>query len=609
MAKKEISIVLRAKNAMAAGLSKASKSLKAFGKSALRIGKTVAVGFLAATAALVAFATKAVAAYAIQEKAERSLISAMDVHGQAGDDLIPHLKRVAAAIQDETGAADESTLAGMAKMRMLGVMTSKLGEAAKGVVALTSLGLKEEAAMKAVAMAIQGDYEMLNRYVPALRQATSETEKATIVNDLFAKGYEQQKGLLNTVGGQWTVLKGRVGDLWEELGAAIAKNEGLMRTMRRAGDAVKEFGQRINRWVNSDRFKEIATSIEGIVAAIASGGEDRSKAVGLVGEVLVASFARGAEIAVEALKTAAPKIGKLLGNAARWAWDAMTGASVSDKEKASKQLLKEQGGVYGNIGAWNIEVKKRAEQIKTDRLTEKYGAKDVKATEGKTAAQKRLNLALKATLDFGAEMATKEKNRSDEKAAQNTAQAKLDLELAQQQIELITKEEEAAAALAAAKKKAADDEKKAAEDEKKAAEDEKKAAKDAVKLLNDELSAIKAQKSAVEELAKSRVQTVIDNARAAKDEAKSRDADYKKAMRLAEKERKGIRLSSKNKEFLEAAREIERAKAKSAKLGAAEKSVEAGITAAEKSVKVQEDMKTSLKKIETTIGGAVTYPG
>ena len=549
MAKKEISIVLRAKNAMAAGLSKASKSLKAFGKSALRIGKTVAVGFLAATAALVAFATKAVAAYAIQEKAERSLISAMDVHGQAGDDLIPHLKRVAAAIQDETGAADESTLAGMAKMRMLGVMTSKLGEAAKGVVALTSLGLKEEAAMKAVAMAIQGDFEMLNRYVPALRQATSETEKANIVNDLFAKGYEQQKGLLNTVGGQWTVLKGRVGDLWEELGAAIAKNEGLMRTMRRAGDAVKEFGQRINRWVNSDRFKEIATSIEGIVAAIASGGEDRSKAVGLVGEVLVASFARGAEIAVEALNTAAPKIGKLLGNAARWAWDAMTGASMGDTQKAREQIMKEKGVAAVLDPSWKAEVKKRAEQIKTDRLTEKYGAKDVKATEGKTAAQKRLNLALKATLDFGAEMATKEKNRSDEKAAQNTAQAKIDQELAQQQIELIIKEEEAAAALAAAKKKAA-------EDEKKAAEDEKKAAKDAVKLLNDELSAIKAQKSAVEELAKSRVQTVIDNARAAKDEAKSRDADYKKAMRLAEKERKGIRLSSKNKEFLEAAREI-----------------------------------------------------
>jgi len=271
--------------------------------------------------------------------------------------------------------------------------------------------------------------------------------------------------------------------------------------------------------------------------------------------------------------------------------------------------MKEKGVAAVLDPSWKAEVKKRAEQIKTDRLTEKYGAKDVKATEGKTAAQKRLNLALKATLDFGAEMATKEKNRSDEKAAQNTAQAKIDQELAQQQIELIIKEEEAAAALAAAKKKAAEDEKKAAEDEKKAAEDEKKAAKDAVKLLNDELSAIKAQKSAVEELAKSRVQTVIDKARAAKDEAKSREKDDRKAEELARRERRGTKLSKKDKEFLEAAREIGRAKDKSAKLEAAGKSVEGKISASEKSLKVQEDMKTSLKKIENSIDGAVTYPG
>jgi len=590
--KKEISIVLRAKNAMAAGLGKAAKSLKAFGAGALRAGKMIAVGFLAATAALVAFATKAVAAYAIQEKAERSLIAAMNAHAQAGDALIPYLKRIAAAIQDETGAADESTLAGMAKMRMLGVQTKKLGEAAKGVIALKSVGLQEEAAQKAVAMAMQGSYDMLNRYLPALRMTKDETEKAAIVNEFFAKGYKQQKNVLNTVSGQYGVLKGRVGDLWEELGAAIAKNEGLMRTMRRAGDAVKAFGQRINRWVNSDRFKEVAASVEGIVAAIAGGGEDRSKAMELVGEVLMASFARGAEIAVETIKTAMPVIGKLLGNAAKMAWDALTGPSKSDTATARKQLSAE--GQESNP-RWVSLVKERAEQIQNARLEEKYGAESVKATEGKTAAQLRLNLALKAVGEFGAKMAAKEKTRSDEAATRNAANAEADAKAAEKEIKLLTEKEDAERALADA--------------EKKASEDKKKREKDALKLLKDELSEIKKQKAAVEELAKSRVQAVIDAARAAKDEAASRAKDEAKAGELAEREKRGTRLSRKDKEFLDAYNKIEMAKAKTAKLEAAGKSVEGKIAAAEKALKVQEGIKADLDVIKTTIGKSLTYSG
>jgi len=246
---KEISILIRAKNAMAAGLSSAGRSLQAFGSSVLRIGKFFVKAFLGAGAAVVGFATKAIAAYAVQEAAERSLAAAMTAHGEAGKAILPALNKIAAAIQDETGASDESTLAGMAKMRMLGVQTSKLGEAAKAVVALKGLGLEEAAAQKAVAMAMQGSYDMLNRYVPALRSATSEEEKARIVNELFANGYEQQAAILDTVSGQWRLLKGRVGDLWEVIGGAIVQNDTLMLGIKRAGEAVKEFGNKIALWV------------------------------------------------------------------------------------------------------------------------------------------------------------------------------------------------------------------------------------------------------------------------------------------------------------------------------------------------------------------------
>jgi len=595
MADKKLTIILRAKNAMSAGLKKAGAALKSFGSGVLRVGKGLAVAFLAGTAALAGFAAKALQAYAIQEKAERSLAAAMNVHAQAGEELLPLLQKIAAAIQDETGAADESTLAGMAKMRMLGVQTSKLAAAAKGVLALKAVGLQEEAAQKAVAMAMQGSYDMLNRYLPALRMTKDETEKANIVNDFFAKGYEQQKEMLETVSGQWGVLKGRIGDVWEELGRAISRNESLTRLLRRAGEAVKAFGQRIRDWVDSKQFKEIQQSIEGIIAAIKEGGEGRQKAFAVIGEVLMASLARGAEIAIEMLKDAAPKIGKLLGSAAKMAWDVLTGPASGDKAKAREQLLAEGKGTAPD---WVTLVGNRAKEIQQARLIKKYGLEKIKTIEGETKAQNRLRMALEAVKKLGEDYAkdvAASQAESDAAAKKRQEDAAAAMDDAERELAEKTKLDEAKenAAKAAAK----------------AAEAEKKASRDKLRLIKQELAEIKNQKRAVEDLAKARVQAVIDQHRAAKEEAKSRAKDDEKAAELAGREKRGARLSRKDKEFLDAFNKIEAAKAKTAKLEAAGKSVEGKIAAAEKALKVQEDMKTSLKKIEGSIDGALTYSG
>ena len=59
MAKREISITLRAKNAMAAGIAKADSSLKRFGSSLKKLGKGMAAGFAAVGAAMVGAAVRA----------------------------------------------------------------------------------------------------------------------------------------------------------------------------------------------------------------------------------------------------------------------------------------------------------------------------------------------------------------------------------------------------------------------------------------------------------------------------------------------------------------------------------------------------------------------
>lgn len=296
MAKKELTLIIRAKAAVAAAFKTVTGGLASIGGAALNVGKWIGAGMAAATVAVGAFAAKALSAWAVQEKATRSLSMALQAQGEDAAKLVPELQKVAGAIQDETGAADESTLAGMAKMRMLGVQTSKLGEAARAVIALKGVGLEEAAAQKAVAMAMQGSYDMLNRYVPALRVAKTETEKAAIVNDLFTKGYAQQAGLLNTTSGAWAAFKGRIGDVWEEFGKAIDRAGGIRDALTKAGDAVKAFGQRVAEWIESKEFEALQTSIQNILQAITSGGGQRAEALDILWDGLKAALGYGADM-------------------------------------------------------------------------------------------------------------------------------------------------------------------------------------------------------------------------------------------------------------------------------------------------------------------------
>lgn len=249
-----IEILLRSKNQMDAGIGEAEKSVNRFKSSLLKLGGIIGAAF--SVTKITQFVKGSLSAWAEQERATASMTAALNANGEAGSALIPKLQAVASAIQDETGAADESTMAGMAKMRMLGVQTDKLGEAAKAVIALKGVGLEEAAAQKAVAMAMQGNYEMLNRYVPALRQTEDETEKARIVNELFATGYEQQKDLLDTTSGRWGELKGRIGDAMEEIGRAIEGTGQLSKALEWAAEKVKWLGDAIATWINTGGLAE-----------------------------------------------------------------------------------------------------------------------------------------------------------------------------------------------------------------------------------------------------------------------------------------------------------------------------------------------------------------
>jgi hypothetical protein len=266
MGKKGITLELRARNLLARGLKSAGAAMQSIGRAAAKVGKRIAMGFLAAGAAAAGFAVKALRAWSVQEKAEKSAEAALRAYGDELENNVANIKRFAAAIQDETGVADENLIARAAKLRMLGVEADALEAATKATVALKSAGMGEEQAIRAVALARQGEFTTLQRYIPALRSATSEAEKAQIVNDFLTRGYAQQKEELNTVAGMWGLLKGRVGDAWEEVGKAIAQNGMLVEALDKAQEWVKKLSDRIREWAESGGLQNAIRRTQEFVA-------------------------------------------------------------------------------------------------------------------------------------------------------------------------------------------------------------------------------------------------------------------------------------------------------------------------------------------------------
>lgn len=262
MANRELTITLRARNAIAAGIKSAERQLNALASGIGNAFRTASRWILGVGAAVGAVTAKALAGWSGQERATTALTSAFRAYGEEVDANVAQLSKLASAIQDETAVGDEVTIARMARLKMLGMETALLPAAAKGVIALAEAGMEEDAAMKALVAAQEGEFAMLGRYLPALRSATSESEKAAIVNEFLARGYQASKDRLNTVGGAWAALKGRVGDAWEELGKVLAQNAGLQSMLTAAGNKVKELSDRFAAWAASGGVVNLIAGIK-----------------------------------------------------------------------------------------------------------------------------------------------------------------------------------------------------------------------------------------------------------------------------------------------------------------------------------------------------------
>jgi hypothetical protein len=266
----EITIIVKAKNMLAAGLKSATSDMHVLGKTADKVAgqmingfKMVAGAVIAAGAAILSAGTVAVKAYAESEAAERNLASAIAGHGGAVDALLPKYKALADEISRKTGMDDEQILGLETLLTNMGVTTAEMEKATKGAIGLSkALGMDQTAAAKAAALALDGNYTALAKYIPALKTATTDSEKAAIVQQAMASGYAAEEAALTTLGGRYRELTTTTGNFLESIGQVISENAMVQDGMAFLSEKIREAQADFEAFAASGKLNLLIMEVE-----------------------------------------------------------------------------------------------------------------------------------------------------------------------------------------------------------------------------------------------------------------------------------------------------------------------------------------------------------
>lgn len=162
-------------------------------------------------------------AFDIQADAVRGLTMAIELSGDAVGPTIDQHKEWASALQNVVNVGDEVTLGLMKQASMLGVSNDQLQDVTKAAIGLAeATGMSLQSALTKTNEAINGNASGLQRYLPALRQATTEEEKLAIIMETSQKGLAQKADRAKTAQGAGERLANSWGDFLEVIGKAMA---------------------------------------------------------------------------------------------------------------------------------------------------------------------------------------------------------------------------------------------------------------------------------------------------------------------------------------------------------------------------------------------------
>ena len=563
MANDKITLEIGAKDLASGVFGRVTKASMAFG---VAMGNLASKAITAGINGLRRWIDEALEA----EKANVMLDAALRGTGRYTPVLAAQFRDLANAIQDETGASDESAKANIALLTTLGVAPDKMSTAARGMQALTALNIEGSMAARALARALEGDFAGFDRLSPAVRLATTDQEKALAISNLLKAGYEQQRATLQTVGGAWAALKGRLGDAREDLIGAVFEGLNLGKTFDSMQAKVGAFLKSESFKGITDRLRESAAFAKDIFSALTTKGT-ASESFSLIGDLIVAAFYDGSKIVGNAILNGF-KLG--VKEIKEWAFG-------KQKEKLP------QGDVNGEVVGFDFAAHQRARALQdTIPDTPQKEQTEVQKVLAKMADLRKRHLeALQKQVDYVEDGAADEAERLQNEQIQND----LLTALKEKQVQA------ACNALVMARQKAA------AQARVLAAEQELAAA------VEKERAAAQAAEEATAKRKEIQGMSVRDwinkqqAGRTAEDEAaKERVADAKRASALSRKRKAGTKLSKRDAEWLNdfEGKPKAEAAAKKAEQDAIQKANQAAIKAEEARQRVEDLQKRTAIAVE-----------
>jgi hypothetical protein len=231
---------------------------------------------LAITAVVAATTILSIRAWGKQEEAVEGLRAALAASGQEVDKNLERLKKEAAAIQKITRVGDEQTLELMQMAAAMGVTADQLDDVAKAAIGFAAnMGQEVKPEMvRYIALAKQGEFTMLQRYVPAIRKATTQQQKMAELQRFVNEGWEKEQALAKTQRGYLLQLRNALGDVLEQFGRILTTgNEGesaMTRIIQLTNNLVDRLEQipgkadKIMQWIG-DRIDWLADKINGLL--------------------------------------------------------------------------------------------------------------------------------------------------------------------------------------------------------------------------------------------------------------------------------------------------------------------------------------------------------
>ena len=217
-----------------------------------------------AFAAITGVAALSIREFMSQQKAEEMLDSALRNTGQSLEEFGPKLRAASEELQRLTVYADDVTLGLMAQSINLGATGNQIEIYTREAIGLaTALKMDVGTALRYITLAHQGEFTMLRRYIPALRQTEDATEQLTIITRLAASGFSQAQAETKTLAGRIAQLKNEISDTAEAIGASLAPSlETALELVRDTITPVREL---------AIEYKNLAAAIQLVTLALVAG--------------------------------------------------------------------------------------------------------------------------------------------------------------------------------------------------------------------------------------------------------------------------------------------------------------------------------------------------